>query len=91
MQAEGRAPTQEEQDILGQFVGWGQFPALFNDINDAGEQLAEEREELKGLLGERGLRAREGLDYQRALHCAADRPEDVGHRAQARIQRRARA
>ncbi|HEY9434841.1 MAG TPA: hypothetical protein VI260_25570 [Blastocatellia bacterium] len=58
MQAEGRAPTREEQDILGKFVGWGQFPALFNDINDAGEQLAEEREELKLLLGER--------DYERA-------------------------
>jgi hypothetical protein len=58
LQAEGRAPTREEQDILARFVGWGQFPALFNDINDAGEQLAEEREELKLLLGER--------DYERA-------------------------
>ena len=58
MQAEGRTPNREEQDILARFVGWGQFPALFNDINDAGEQLAEEREELKRLLGER--------DYDRA-------------------------
>lgn len=58
LQAEGRTPTRGEQDILARFVGWGQFPALFNDINDAGEQLAEEREELKRLLGER--------DYDRA-------------------------
>src|SRR5262245_48335834 len=58
LQAEGRTPNREEQHILAKFVGWGQFPALFNDINDAGEQLAEEREELKRLLCER--------DYDRA-------------------------
>src|SRR6266498_2083486 len=58
LQAEGRTPNREEQHILAKFVGWGQFPALFNDINDAGEQLTEEREELKRLLGER--------DYDRA-------------------------
>src|SRR6266508_2604121 len=58
LQAEGRTPNREEQHILAKFVGWGQFPALFNDINAAGEQLTEEREELKRLLGER--------DYDRA-------------------------
>src|SRR6266542_4420896 len=47
LQAEGRTPNREEQHILAKFVGWGQFPALFNDINDAGEQLTEERAELK--------------------------------------------
>ncbi len=58
LQAEGRTPTREDQHILARFVGWGQFPALFNDINDAGEEFAEEREDLKRLLGER--------DYERA-------------------------
>ncbi len=58
MEVDGRAPTREEQDILGKFVGWGQFPDLFNEINEAGQKLAEERAELKSLLGER--------EYERA-------------------------
>ena|GEM_PF-1788542 len=52
LQSETRTPTKGEQDVLGHFVGWGQFPELFNDINEAGQKLAAEREELKGLLGE---------------------------------------
>jgi N12 class adenine-specific DNA methylase len=58
LQAEERTPTKEEQDVLGHFVGWGQFPELFNEINDAGQKVGKEREELKSLLGEQ--------EYERA-------------------------
>jgi hypothetical protein len=58
LQTEGRMPTTKEQDVLGRYVGWGQFPDLFNEINEAGQKLAAEREELKSLLGEQ--------EYERA-------------------------
>jgi N12 class adenine-specific DNA methylase len=58
LQTDGRTPTKEEQDALGRFTGWGQFPELFNDLNEAGQKLTSEREELKGLLGEQ--------EYERA-------------------------
>lgn len=58
LQTEGRTPTTKEQDVLGRYVGWGQFPDLFNEINEAGQKLAAEREELKALLGEQ--------EYERA-------------------------
>lgn len=50
LQADGRTPTTEEQRQLAQFIGWGQFPDLFNDINEAGKKLDVERAELKELL-----------------------------------------
>lgn len=50
LQAQGRRPTADEQAVLGKFVGWGQFPYLFNDINEAGKKLATERDELQKLL-----------------------------------------
>lgn len=52
LEIHGRTLTKGEQDALSRFTGWGQFPELFNDLNDAGQKLAAEREELKGLLGE---------------------------------------
>ena len=37
IQADGRTTaTPEEQAILSKFVGWGQFPGVFNDFRDAG-------------------------------------------------------
>ena len=47
---QGRSATAQEQEILAQYTGWGQFPDLFNDINDAGKKLADERAELKAVL-----------------------------------------
>jgi N12 class adenine-specific DNA methylase len=66
IKAEGRqAATAEEQESLSKFVGWGQFPALFNDYQIAEQRRhaglvevpreevgkwEDEREELRGLL-----------------------------------------
>ena len=58
-----RTPAKEDQDVLGRFSGWGQFPDLFNDINEAGENLSSEREELKSLLGEQEFGAAVGMRH----------------------------
>ncbi len=51
IQAEGRATaTPEEQATLAKYIGWGQFPALFNTYNDKGEMWAKEREQLLSLI-----------------------------------------
>lgn len=53
IQSEGRdRATPEEQATLARWIGWGQFPALMNEINDAGREWATERQALKSLLSE---------------------------------------
>lgn len=48
IKAEGRThATPEEQQIMSRFVGWGQFPALFNRYND---EWRKERTVLQTLL-----------------------------------------
>lgn len=50
LQAEGRDPTPEEQEVLSKYTGWGQFGPLFNRYTEAGESWAAERTELRRLL-----------------------------------------
>ena len=46
LSAEGRnTATPAEQEILSKYVGWGQFPAIFNDYYDQ-EDLQKQREEM---------------------------------------------
>lgn len=53
IQSEGRErATPEEQATLARWIGWGQFPALMNEINDAGKEWATERQALKSLLSD---------------------------------------
>lgn len=53
IQSEGRErATPQEQATLARYIGWGQFPALFNEQNTAGREWAEERQALKNLLPE---------------------------------------
>lgn len=47
---EGRAATKEEQQILGQYTGFGQFPKLFDEYSSGQGSLAKEREELQALV-----------------------------------------
>lgn len=51
IEAEGReTATPEEQAILAKYIGWGQFPALFNTYNEKGESWDKERETLLNLI-----------------------------------------
>ena len=51
IQSDGRAhATPEEQATLARYIGWGQFPGIFNEYTAAGEKWDEERAALKGLL-----------------------------------------
>lgn len=59
MKAEGRTePTVEEQQILSRYVGWGQFPGVFNSYGDQGyshivsEKWKKERAQLRELISE---------------------------------------
>jgi N12 class adenine-specific DNA methylase/2'-5' RNA ligase len=61
IQAEGRdRATPEEQATMARFIGWGQFPGLFNERTAAGEQWAEERQALKALLSPEEFRSARG-------------------------------
>lgn len=61
IQAEGRdRATPEEQATLSRWIGWGQFPALMNDSNDAGREWGEERQALRALLSEEEWRSAQG-------------------------------
>lgn len=57
IKAEGRTePTVEEQQILSQYVGWGQFPGVFNEYGEQGyshiesEKWKKERAQLRELI-----------------------------------------
>jgi N12 class adenine-specific DNA methylase len=53
IQAEGRAvATPAEQEAMSKFLGWGQFPALFNEYNTGGEKWDDERAELHSLISQ---------------------------------------
>lgn len=66
IEKEGRLATSDEQAVLAQYVGWGMFPGVFNDLNDkafknmSAEQRAEQnpnkwqkqKEEIQELLSE---------------------------------------
>lgn len=55
IQAEGRTTaTPEEQAILSKFVGWGQFPGVFNDFRD-GDFQGEDDEDWKSQLAAQGM------------------------------------
>lgn len=54
LEAEGRAATREEQDVLARYIGWGQFPQAFDAYN---REWADEHAELKALLGDEGFAA----------------------------------
>jgi N12 class adenine-specific DNA methylase len=45
LQEEGRQPTPEEAETLSKFVGWGQFPALFNNPRAYDDESQERDEE----------------------------------------------
>lgn len=47
LEAEGRVPTQNEQEQLAQYSGWGGLPHIFNELDNS---YAKERSELKELL-----------------------------------------
>ena len=62
IQMEGRTTaTPEEQEVLSKYVGWGQFPAIFNTYKED-PATYEERAELKKTLSEEEYGAR--FDYQ---------------------------
>lgn len=61
IQAEGRtSATPEEQAILSRYVGWGQFPALFNDYYGYNDEWSGERSQLKALLTDEEWKAAKG-------------------------------
>src|SRR6266566_495617 len=53
--AEGRPATAEEQKILAQFTGFGQFPAVFNQYAPEGKEYSKERDIILGKGDEPGL------------------------------------
>jgi len=58
IQREGRqTATPEEQKKLAKYLGWGQFPALFNTYNQSGETWAKERETLLSLINKEEFEA----------------------------------
>ena len=54
LQADNRAATAEEQQVLAQWNSWGAVPEVFDPANQAWEQ---QRAELRQLLGEQGWAA----------------------------------
>lgn len=57
LEIEGRDATDSEKETLSKYVGWGQFPALFNyssryGYNQEYSAWTKERDELRSLIGE---------------------------------------
>jgi hypothetical protein len=55
LEAQERPASTEEQRLLGRWSSWGAVPEIFDEARD---QWAAEREQLRELLGERGMRRR---------------------------------
>ena len=54
VQMEDREPTESEKEAMSKFVGWGQFPQVFDPGHRSGmyPQWRKEREELRSMVGE---------------------------------------